>query len=698
MSASAFVFYGAAGIACILSAIWVGRPGGVSRLDRAAAIAAFLASASWFVSSAAFGMGHHLAEATEILANLGWIYALFRLFANDGRDENLVLVRPAIVAIALVETLQFALLFVPAQPDGGISETLVFETSSILRVLVAVGALVLVHNLHLGAERQTRILLRWSAGGLLAIWAFSLNFHLLAWLTGTTPQTLEPFYALTIAIASLVSAVGFRRSTSSLQFRPSRTATFHFLSLLLIVSYAFALALTARWLDAASADTARMLQVGTMVIAASLLLIWMPSRRARAWLRVTALKHLFEHRYDYRAEWLRFTQTIARGKDGSSDALPERAIEALADLTGSPGGLLFMHSEDQGFSRIASRNWGDQNVLPRTLPAPLISAMERDGRVIDLPGLRKGARSVGCDAFCPDWLINCDSAWAAVPLIHFDRLVGVIVLAMPAHDHRLDWEDFDIMKIVGRQLASYLAEQAGQAALLEASRFDEFNRRMAFVMHDIKNLASQMSLLTRNAEKHADNPEFRRDMMLTVRNSADKLNTLLARLGRYGTTATRSSEAFDMRGPVVAVTTRLAGIHPLTLIRSEEAKVCGQIEGLEQALTHLVQNAIDASDAESAVAIETFSDGLYGRICVIDSGVGMSPAFLREGLFKPFVSTKDGGFGIGAFEARETIRAMGGQLDVDSREGLGTRFTISLPLESARPMLEIDEDKAREAA
>ena len=78
------------------------------------------------------------------------------------------------------------------------------------------------------------------------------------------------------------------------------------------------------------------------------------------------------------------------------------------------------------------------------------------------------------------------------------------------------------------------AEQAGQEALGEAQRFDEFNRRIAFVMHDIKNLASQLSLLARNAEKHADNPAFRADMLVTLRNSADKLNALLARLGRYG--------------------------------------------------------------------------------------------------------------------------------------------------------------------
>ncbi|MCP5396936.1 MAG: hypothetical protein H6918_09430 [Sphingomonadaceae bacterium] len=115
-----------------------------------------------------------------------------------------------------------------------------------------------------------------------------------------------------------------------------------------------------------------------------------------------------------------------------------------------------------------------------------------------------------------------------------DRLLGVVVLARPPVPRALDWEDFDLLKLVGRQLASYLAEQAGEQALMDASQFDEFNRRIAFVMHDIKNLASQLGLLARNAERHADKPEFRADMLVTLRNSADKLNMLLARLNRYG--------------------------------------------------------------------------------------------------------------------------------------------------------------------
>ena len=117
--------------------------------------------------------------------------------------------------------------------------------------------------------------------------------------------------------------------------------------------------------------------------------------------------------------------------------------------------------------------------------------------------------------------------------VHFDRLQGAVLLERPPVDRALDWEDFDLLRIVGRQVASYLAEAHGQEALSDAQRFDEFNRRFAFIMHDIKNLVSQLSLVARNAERHADNPEFRADMVATLQSSVGKMNELLARLSQH---------------------------------------------------------------------------------------------------------------------------------------------------------------------
>jgi len=280
-------------------------------------------------------------------------------------------------------------------------------------------------------------------------------------------------------------------------------------------------------------------------------------------------------------------------------------------------------------------------------------------------------------------LIEAEDAWALVPLLHFDRLVGAIVLARPRIERHLDWEDFDLLRVAGQQLASYLSEQAGQQALMDATRFDEFNRRMAFVMHDIKNLASQLSLLSANAEKHADNPAFRADMLVTLRNATDKLSMLLARLGRYSPGQVQGLEAIALGDLAQTLADRFRPVHPVALTRNQPVMVMGDRDALEQALIHLIQNAIDASKPEMPVLLDVTAEGLNGTIAVIDSGVGMSPEFVRTGLFKPFVSSKQGGFGIGAFEAREMIKAMGGRVSVESQKGLGTRFNVVLPVAEA---------------
>jgi putative PEP-CTERM system histidine kinase len=206
-------------------------------------------------------------------------------------------------------------------------------------------------------------------------------------------------------------------------------------------------------------------------------------------------------------------------------------------------------------------------------------------------------------------------------------------------------------------------------------------------MHDIKNLASQLSLLARNAERHADKPEFRGDMLVTLRNSADKLNALLARLSRYGPGSADRIEEVRLDDVVRSVVAQFEAAHPVLLAQRTECTALASRETLEQVLAHLVQNAIDASAPDSPVFLNLSSDGLRARIEVVDSGCGMSPDFVRTKLFKPFVSSKPGGFGIGAFEARELVRAMRGRLDVESREGLGSRFLISLPLAAASQLL-----------
>jgi len=688
----------AAAIAALALAAWLVP----RRRDRgpafAATVLALVLSACWALAVIGLGMLADVTQAMLCLSYLAWLLMLYRLFAHDERDKSVSPIRPVVVVLAFVELLQLALLVVESQYRGtaAVGE-LILRFGIMFRLLFCVGALVLVHNLYAGASAQAREALRWPAAALAALWLYDLNLSTVAYLGSGMPVTLVALRSLALLAAIALLAAGSFRKEGSLRFSPSRSFAFQSFSLLVIGAYLMIMVLVAQGLSYVGSDLARFVQLAFLVMATAGILAILPSRRLRGWLRVTLSKNLFQHRYDYRAEWLRFTDTIGRAGPTAAP-LRERIVQAVADITDSPRGLLLTPRDDGVLSLDARWQWRSIEVPSEAISAQGGRFFEDSQFILDLDDLRSGRVEGIPEAACPAWLVEDPSAWALVPLLHYERLVGVVVLARAPVARRLDWEDFDLLRVVGRQLASYLAEQGSQDALGEAQRFDEFNRRIAFVMHDIKNLASQLSLLARNAEKHADKPEFRADMLVTLRNSSDKLQALLARLGRYGAHGGDAREPIQIGGLLADVAARFANRSQVVHVEREPCMVVADREGLEQALVHLVQNAIDASEGKAPVVLDLHQETACAVIEIIDSGCGMSPEFIRMRLFKPFHSSKPGGFGIGAFEARELIRAMGGRLDVESREGLGTRFLLRLPLAEADALIRSIENSKNKVA
>src|SRR6195952_1529921 len=128
------------------------------------------------------------------------------------------------------------------------------------------------------------------------------------------------------------------------------------------------------------------------------------------------------------------------------------------------------------------------------------------------------------------WFSELPRCWVVIPLNHFGDLIGFIVLARSRAQFKLDREAFDLLRVVGREIASRVAEQRAVQVLTQTQQLREYSQRFAFVIHDIKNVSGQLSMLLTNAEVYADNPEFQRDMLATVRASVGKITRLLSRL------------------------------------------------------------------------------------------------------------------------------------------------------------------------
>jgi putative PEP-CTERM system histidine kinase len=566
----------------------------------------------------------------------------------------------------------------PRYPGEPILYEALTATGNILGLTIAAGSLVLVHNLYGQASPDSRWGIRLPMMALAGMWIYDLHLYTVAYLTR---EPADDLFAMRGAIAAMtvpLFALASRRN-ANWKMQLSRAATFQSLSLLAILVYLILMMSATRAMEIAGGEWVRIGQIGLVFAITLGAAVLLPSGKARAWIGVVLAKHLFEHRYDYREEWLRFTRTIGLG---GADAAPlaDRITKALADIAGSPAALLLSVDDAHQAAPAAYWNWHEPVRRGDNAEQDFLRFVEAERHVVDFSSVKDGMLAFkGRSIAVPQWMGAGGGAWAGIPLLHSDRLIGFAILQHPLVRRPLDWEDFDLFRTAGTQAASYLAEAQSHEALADVQRFDEFNRRFAFIMHDIKNLVSQLSLVARNAERHAENPEFRADMIATLQSSVKKMNDLLARLSRGN-----SGEAEPLRATqVLALAAAIARIkqrsHPVELFGPASLSAHADPARLEQALAHLVQNAIDASRPGKPVRISCSKRAEEVVVEVADQGCGMSAEFVRTRLFQPFASTKDGGFGIGAYEARSLIAGMGGRLEVDSREGEGTRFTIFLP-------------------
>lgn len=679
-------FWSHALAAAFFAALMIWRLGEAARNPAQRLLAGSFALTACWAWLAAVAPGEPVLGFAESARNLLWISLLYSLSASgDERDHGVKLVYAAVAGVIGLQLIGATLqLF---SPSGAIA-----QTGLVLRITTAAGALVLVHNVYGQAAPASRSNIRLAMLGLAMIWVYDLNLYTTLYLGSASAARLVEWRGAAAALAAPLFALA-TRNQASWRIRLSRAATFQSLSLLAICAYFALMAILATALRGTGIDWSSVLMIGALAVMTVAAMVLIPSARARGWLKVKLAKHLFEHRYDYRTEWLRFTETLGRaGPD--APPLSERIVKAFADIVDVPGGLLLVSDGGRGLSVATAAYWPGRCPGPEAFDdsADFWTELEASGRVIEFEGLRRGWASAEDKALpAPSWMLEEPSVWAGIPLLHHQRLVGLVVLAAPDYQRQLDWEDFDLLRTAGKQAASSLAEALGQEALSQAQRFEEFNRRFAFILHDVKNLVSQLSLLARNAERHADNPEFRADMVATLQSSVGKMNELLARLAPHSPARVQRIEPQPLRPILTAAITAKRRDREVNLLGDASVPALVDGQALEQAVGHLIQNALDASSGEP-VTVRVSAENGDVVIAIADKGVGMDGDFVRNRLFQPFASTKPGGFGIGAFEARSLITAMGGRLSVDSRPGRGTTFTILLPAAEAA-----DEPKRKRA-
>ncbi len=548
------------------------------------------------------------------------------------------------------------------------------------RVLLSIVALMLIEQVYRGTAPDDRWSIKFFCLGLGGLFAYDLVVYADAMLFRQMDFELWAARGfIDLLTIPLIAVSAARNPQWSLDIAVSRRMVLQSTALLSAGTYLLIVSAAGYYIRFFGGTWGGVLQ--TTVVFAGLLGLGLivVSGTWRARLKVFINKNFFSYRYDYREEWLRLTRELTE-QQTHDEGFGARAIRGIAHLVEARGGGLWVKQDMPRYERIA--HWQAPLLCDDSEPedGSLARFLQQKEWVINLDEYRAAAPAYG-ELEVPNWMSGDDEAWLVIPLMLHDALFGFIVLLPARTKISINWEVNDLLKTAGRQVASTLAQLHANRALLVARQFESFNRMSAFVVHDLKNLVAQLSLMLSNATKHRDNPEFQEDMLDTVHNAVDKMKRLLLQL-RVGTVPADEPAPVDLQEVVLSALKSKAPLkpRPTILVDAPGIRTMAHRERLDRVVGHLLQNAAEATPATGTIEVRVRSEDQSAIIEVEDSGVGMSEDFIRTRLFKPFESTKKNGMGIGIYESREYIRELGGQLDVHSRETEGTRFSIALPL------------------
>ncbi len=475
------------------------------------------------------------------------------------------------------------------------------------------------------------------------------------------------------------------------RIRLSQKAAFHSATLLLAGLYLLFMAGVGYYVRYFGGEWGRAFQLALVFAAMLMLGILLLSGSIRAKIKVLVGKHFFSYRYDYREEWLRFTQALS--VENSPQTMGQQVVRGLANMVESPGGTLWLREAGAEVYRQHARWNLPECVAEVHQDSPLCRFLLASGWVINLEEYRCFPARYS-DLEIPAWLSELPNAWLIVPLMAGNEMHGFAILARSRTPISVNWEVNDLLRTAGCQAASFLARMQATEALLEVRKFDAFNKMSAFVVHDLKNIITQLSLMLKNAERHHDNPEFQQDMLMTVDHSVERMRQLMMQL-REGGTPPGGICGVNLADVIQRLHKDKMHQGRSIEIRIQDRLIArGHEERLERVIGHLVQNALDASSPSGKVWISVERRNDKAAIEVGDTGHGMSKEFIRDRLFKPFQSTKDAGMGIGAYESAQYINELGGEMLVESEKGKGTRISITLPLFVIRTDSDLREQEA----
>ncbi len=612
-----------------------------------------------------------ISEDVRLIAWVVFLLEIIRHGTESGKNRKYFLFTYGAISIAFVITLVFEYL--------GNIQLLVANHfyTYIYDLLLATFGLLLTEHFYRNSKQDKRWSIKFLCIGIGMLFAYDLYMYSHATLfEGINASLWNARGFVNVVIVPLFAISAARNPNWSFNVFVSRQIVFYSSGLFAIGIYLTIMAVGGYYVKIYGGIWGREAQIIFLAGAIVILFVILSSGALRAKIKIFLNKHFYENKYDYREEWMGFIQKLAHIE--SPKYLKEQILQTVAMIMHSRGALLYLKNED-AYRCIAAWN-ADATDISFDDQSPLVNFLNNREWIIDLHELKDRPQNYP-ELQIPDDLLSAQS-WLIIPLKHYYDLIGFIVLLEPFVKVNINWEDRDLLKAIGKQVSSYVAFMIATETLAEAEKFSAFNRLSAYVVHDMKNSVAQLDLIVKNAEKHQENQEFIADSFLTVANVVDRMKRMLNQLKRIDLQkmdAKRVDVGHVLKTVVKKCSDRLP--QPTLMSDNDSVFIFTEADRFMNVLEHLVTNAQDATDDEGKIIIRSFRQDKDILIEIEDTGSGMSQDFITNHLFKPFDTTKgNAGMGVGVFEAKEFVKYYGGQLNVQSKPGIGTMFTITLPV------------------
>lgn len=475
-------------------------------------------------------------------------------------------------------------------------------------------------------------------------------------------------FSAIISMASVTYIINMRRGNHEIRFTVSRQIAYKSLVVIFVGCYFILIGLFGEGLKYLGAPFSKIIVFSVATIGSTLILIGFMSKSFRRNVLIYLHKNFYEEKYDYRAQWNNFSLRLATAEN----------INSLYAI------VLTVYAEVFGFYCSALYLYDDEVNVYRNVAVHQMKLMSNEFKVNhylieyfqEKQWVYNRADQVNTPIEFENYL-DVNLIKLIVPLFTMDKLDGFILLAHPIiENEKYIYEDFDLMKTIARQASISIANYRLAEEIIRMREIEAIGNISTFVIHDLKNHISALSLLLENSYEYIENPEFQKDMLISLSRTLEKMKQLIGKLKNLGEKELLNLKPLYLKSLVLTSLSYIS--RPNIEVIGDDVLTIGDPDELIKVIINILLNAVEASSDNKNVIVEIGNlPAPYFR--VTDYGIGMSKEFITRQLFKPFVTTKVNGLGIGLYQCRRIIEAHGGSIEIQSQEGSGSIFTIYLP-------------------